>query len=69
MVVSVYVLVVPSIREFTFPLLVGMLSGAYTSVFLSSQLWATWRDRGSFDGFINIFRGRKAKTATKAKRA
>jgi len=66
-VVSVYVLGVPSIREFTFPLLVGMLSGAYTSLFLSSQMWAIWRDRGTFDGFLNLFRGRKAKGKVKVK--
>jgi preprotein translocase subunit SecF len=67
--VSVYVLGVPSIREFTFPLLVGMLSGVYTSLFLSSQLWATWRNRGSFEGVLNIFRGRKARAKANIKKA
>lgn len=32
------------IREFTFPLLVGMVAGTYSSVMLSGQLWALLRD-------------------------
>src|SRR5699024_9405520 len=39
----VFILGVPSLRDFTLPLLVGIVSGAYSSIFLSSALWAFFR--------------------------
>jgi preprotein translocase subunit SecF len=46
--VTVYVLGVSAIKEFTFPLLVGMLAGTYSSVLLSGQIWAMLEDSGVF---------------------
>ena len=43
--VAPYVFGVTSIREFAFPLIVGMLAGTYSSVLLSGQVWAFWSDR------------------------
>ncbi|MBR1822058.1 MAG: protein translocase subunit SecF [Clostridia bacterium] len=40
--VCLYIFGVSSIREFAFPLLVGMLAGTYSSVLLSGQVWAMW---------------------------
>lgn len=37
-IISVFILV-PSIRTFTFPLMVGILSGAYSSIFIASPVW------------------------------
>lgn len=37
-IVAVYVFV-PSVRDFAFPLIVGILSGAYSSIFIASPLW------------------------------
>ena len=54
--VPVFVLGVASIKEFTFPILVGMLAGVYSSMLLSGQIWATWMDRDSFAWFRNIFK-------------
>ncbi|MDQ0188728.1 protein translocase subunit SecF [Alicyclobacillus cycloheptanicus] len=34
-----------SIRTFTFALIVGLVSGAYSSIFIASPLWVTWRGR------------------------
>jgi preprotein translocase SecF subunit len=45
--VFLFIFGVDSIREFMFPLIVGMLSGVYASVFLNSQVWAMWMDRRS----------------------
>lgn len=39
----VFLLGVPSLRDFTLPLLIGIVSGAYSSIFLSSSLWAFFR--------------------------
>lgn len=39
-VTILYVLGVSSIREFAFPLIVGLISGAYSSIFLASPIWA-----------------------------
>ena len=60
--VVLYILGVSSIREFTFPLIVGMLAGVYSSVLLSGQIWAHWMDRKSFAFITNLFT-KKAKKA------
>lgn len=39
MVVLLYVLGVPAIKEFALPLLVGMLTGTYSSLLIATQLW------------------------------
>jgi len=43
--VALYVFGVESIREFAFPLIVGMLAGVYSSVLLSGQVWAMWSQK------------------------
>lgn len=43
--VALYIFGVESIREFAFPLIVGMLAGTYSSVLLSGQVWAMWMDK------------------------
>jgi len=45
--VALYAFGVESIREFAFPLIVGMLAGTYSSVLLSGQVWAMWMDKRS----------------------
>ncbi len=40
---SLYVLGVPSIKEFAFPLFVGVSVGTYSSVFIASPVWALVR--------------------------
>ena len=53
--VVLYILGVDSIREFTFPLIIGMLAGVYSSVMLSGQIWAHWIDHKTFAPIINLF--------------
>ena len=43
--VCLYIFGVDSIREFAFPLIIGMLAGTYSSVLVSGQVWAAWVDR------------------------
>ena len=40
--VCLFIFGVSSIREFAFPLIIGMLAGTYSSVLLSGQVWAMW---------------------------
>ena len=61
--VVLYILGVDSIREFTFPLIIGMLAGVYSSVLLSGQIWAHWIDHKTFAPITNLFKGKKAKKA------
>ena len=42
---TLYIFGVDSIREFAFPLIVGMLAGTYSSVLLSGQVWAMWMEK------------------------
>lgn len=41
-IVAVYVFV-PSIREFSLPLIIGITSGAYSSIFIASPLWVIFK--------------------------
>lgn len=36
---------VPTIREFTAPLLVGIISGCYSSIFIASPLWVIFKNK------------------------
>lgn len=40
----VYILGVPSIQAFSLPIIIGIVIGFYSSVFVAGPLWATWRD-------------------------
>ncbi len=40
----VYILGVPSIQAFSLPIIIGIVFGFYSSVFVSGPLWALWRD-------------------------
>lgn len=36
---------VPSVREFTFPLIIGIACGAYSSIFIASPVWVMLKNR------------------------
>lgn len=57
--VVLYILGVDSIKEFVFPLIVGMLAGVYSSVLLSGQIWAHWVDKQIFAPITNLFKKNK----------
>jgi preprotein translocase subunit SecF len=38
-IVTIYILGVTAIQEFAFPLIIGIVSGAYSSIFIASPLW------------------------------
>ncbi|MDD4503317.1 MAG: protein translocase subunit SecF [Clostridiaceae bacterium] len=39
-ILALYILGVPAIKDFALPLIVGILSGTYSSIFIASPLWA-----------------------------
>lgn len=43
-IIALYIIGVPSIKEFAFPLIVGVLAGAYSSIFIASPIWAAWKE-------------------------
>lgn len=43
-IVSVYVFV-PAVRDFALPMIIGVVSGAYSSIFIASPVWVMIRDR------------------------
>jgi len=43
-VVSLYIIGVSAIKEFALPLIVGVLAGAYSSIFIASPFWAVWKE-------------------------
>ncbi|AGX43840.1 protein translocase subunit SecF [Clostridium saccharobutylicum] len=38
-------ILVPSVRQFTIPLIVGIIAGAYSSIFIASPVWVYLKDR------------------------
>lgn len=44
-IVALYI-IVPAIREFTLPLIVGVVSGAYSSIFIASPVWVMLQKKG-----------------------
>ncbi len=44
MIVSLYVLGVEAIKEFSLPIIIGLVAGVYSSVFLSAPIWAKLAD-------------------------
>ncbi len=47
-VITLYIFAVinniDSIKDFSFPLLIGLLSGTYSTIFIASPLWAVWQE-------------------------
>ena len=43
-IVLIYILGVNAIKEFALPLIVGIVIGAYTSMFVASTFWASWKE-------------------------
>ncbi|TDT45969.1 protein translocase subunit SecF [Fonticella tunisiensis] len=42
-ITAIYILGVPSIKEFALPLIIGIISGAYSSIFIASPIWVLWK--------------------------
>jgi preprotein translocase SecF subunit len=43
-IVTLYVLGVESIRQFALPLIAGIATGAYSSIFIASPIWVIWKN-------------------------
>jgi len=43
-ITMVYILGVESVKEFALPLIVGLIAGTYSSLFIAGPLWAWWSD-------------------------
>ena len=39
-----YISGIQSIKEFTLPLIIGLISGTYSSIFIASPLWVWWKN-------------------------
>ncbi len=44
-ILALYILGVPAIRDFALPLIVGILSGTYSSIFIASPMWVFLKER------------------------
>lgn len=42
-IVMVYILGVPSIRDFALPLIIGIVAGTYSSIFIAGQFWVLFK--------------------------
>ena len=43
-IVLIYILGVSTIKQFALPLIIGIVIGAYTSIFVASTFWASWKE-------------------------
>lgn len=41
-IVLIYILGVDTIKQFALPLIIGIIAGAYTSIFVAGTFWAAW---------------------------
>ena len=44
-ILCLYIFGVDSIKEFAFPLIVGLISGTYSSIFIASPIWVALMNR------------------------
>ncbi|SMP49371.1 protein translocase subunit SecF [Anoxynatronum buryatiense] len=45
MILALYIMGVPQIREFALPLIAGIVSGTYSSIFIASPVWVMIKER------------------------
>lgn len=43
-IVMIYILGVSTIKQFALPLIIGIVVGAYTSIFIAATYWAAWKE-------------------------
>ncbi|TCO79844.1 protein translocase subunit SecF [Marinisporobacter balticus] len=52
-ITALYIFGVESIREFALPLVAGIITGTYSSIFIASPIWVSWKNwevrRGRYD--------------------
>ncbi|MCI5892194.1 MAG: protein translocase subunit SecF [Clostridiales bacterium] len=63
----VYILGVASIKAFALPIIIGIVVGFYSSVFITGPLWATWKDSAVKAKKANGAAKAEAKKASKKK--
>lgn len=61
-IVLLYFLGVQNIKEFAFPLIIGIIAGAYSSIFIASPFWASWKEA---DRLAKIEEAKAKKTSKK----
>ena len=44
-IVTLYIMGVSSIKEFALPIIIGLVAGNFTSIFVAPSLWGRWQDR------------------------
>ncbi len=44
-IATLYILGVESIKEFALPIIIGIISGTYSSIFIAGPIWAIWTDK------------------------
>ena len=44
-ITAVYIFGVSSIKDFALPLIVGIISGCYSSIFIASPIWVLWENK------------------------
>ncbi len=67
MIVCLYIFGVDSIKEFALPIIVGLLAGTYSSIFLSAPIWALIANK--FENRSKQGGKKKKKSSTKNKTA
>ncbi len=65
MIVCLYIFGVSTIKDFSFPIIVGLLAGVYSSVFLAAPMWSLMADRSDRkkNGAAKTKSKKKTKTA------
>ena len=46
-----YIYNIDSIKQFALPMMVGIISGSYSTICLAGPLWVMWETRGNRSGY------------------
>jgi len=44
---------IDSIKQFALPMMIGLISGSYSTICLAGPLWVKWKTRGGRSGYVN----------------
>ena len=62
-IVTLYIMGVPSVREFALPIIIGLVAGCFSSVFITGSLWYVMKTRNGRKDRVSLPDKQAAKTA------
>ena len=68
-IVTLYILGVPSVREFSLPIIIGLVAGCFSSVFITGPLWYVMKTKNGKNDILAIDTNKTEAAPSKAEKA